>query len=305
MILPITDITFAHTPLDAQQLSTILTHKDGRSWLYEHYIDLYFSKDYIKRPWEGFLDARKPSLCPFVIHNSIQKRNLMSLNQNVLETVCRLIDLGNYILIPVNQYYIKNYLRQYKKQKSPHHLFIFGFNKEQRRYKIADFFSTNFSYEECSQKELLESIQNCNINDLEPFDNFLEERIFEEYLENINFFSINHSISYTFNREGFKQRITKFLDSQPPSGEDYIPFGFRTDDYYWGMSIFEGIGKAIIPCFELNRYFTRPVYMIYMFSRILNERIVFMARNNEFAFLLKLIERSNLLVKKVEFFIIF
>ena len=298
MVLPIADIIFAHTPQDAQQLGTALLHPDGYDWFMENYISIYYNRNYHLRAWEGFTVARSFGVCPFIIHNNISKKNLFAINSNIIEVLSKLLGQGNYITLLINMFYIRNYMNHYHQVRHPHHIFLTGYDRDRHIFIAADFFRTKMTYEECDAEELRTAITNCELDQLDAYDTSMDYFVLQEYMHNIEFFTINSDIRFEFSPKRLMAQLCHFGDSQAPYDISYLPYGFDVNEYYWGFSIYQAIAHDISTNFSQTGYLKRPMYMLNMHHRIMQKRLVYLLNKNLLKSSSELVQMNELLCKK-------
>jgi len=172
VILPVTYPMITSYTHYANLLSILCNKKETEGWIYNNFINLWgteYEDDFFIRfgPW----DIRKN--CPFVDTSYIDEFFIANTFKSITDYIISAIQLGYYVYINYDQFYIP-LSNLYLKHHSIHHLFIYGYNKTDKEFYIADFFANGkYSYGSASFEDVQRSI-NCAFEDLKGNDMLCE-----------------------------------------------------------------------------------------------------------------------------------
>jgi len=140
-ILPIADPPIKSYLHHAYGLSILATSDAYLPWFYSNYIQVFFDKHYRENP---YVDYYNFFYYPYVEINipHLERlkfdRAMLTEEQLNADFICRLIDLGYYICLYADEYYIPDRVA-YKNFHFKHEVLIFGYDREERIFHILGF----------------------------------------------------------------------------------------------------------------------------------------------------------------------
>lgn len=144
----------------APMLSILSSYKEPESWVYNHFVNLWRENldcDY-KHPLT-FFSSNTIFCCPFLNNISLSSDIVHENYNGIVDLIMSSISLGYYVFFTYNQFYIPHCLH-YQKLNNKHMLFVFGFNKLDKTFHVADFFYKNkYSFEKVSFEDLEKSVE--------------------------------------------------------------------------------------------------------------------------------------------------
>lgn len=219
---PITSY-MTHAPV----LSIISDKDESLPWFLLNYIQI--------RIWDDGLDFynfyNSDYCCPFLEVISLTRTYFSKyINIDIIELVINSIEDNYYIIPIIDTYYISLY-QTYKKYHLIHPILIFGYDKSNNTFSVADFFNDGvYSFQKISFIELREAYKNCDESDYWMKGIKLLRR--KEY---------NH----TFELGDFKNSLERYLNGYEPSINynhySHLPRRFGLNHSY--EKVFEEIEK--------------------------------------------------------------
>jgi hypothetical protein len=183
-------------------------------WLYNYFFQLVAFEHY-KSGFVTFDDAEISwKECPFLNFQIVDRTIFQSLirPKSVSETFVELIANDNYIYLMLDQFYNPNH-GAYQKDHYAHYTFIYGFDLENRRFNIGDFFNGQYtltrtiSFEEVDQGFMIDQCHNNH------WLSYRSTRVRFELGSDVVFFKYIPD-EYSFDTELFKQSILDYLNAK-------------------------------------------------------------------------------------------
>ena len=147
-------------PRYANVLAIIQQFNDGELWLLNHCMQLQINRGSYEAMNLDFCVGDMLNTvyrCPFLSVEALDIEEFIGNNNEgeLIEKVIHYINQGKYIYLPVDWFFISAY-QMYGKQHAAHDMLIFGYNQENQKLSVADFFG-HFKYQraKCSYKEFL------------------------------------------------------------------------------------------------------------------------------------------------------
>ena len=183
--------------------------------------------------------------------------NLLDREKGILEFIKKAIDLGYYILLPVDTKFITPYLN-YGKEHYIHHLFIYGYN--QKQVLCGDFFHYSdgkFSVQKVSFTEIVEAykgVQKYLEDTSDPMD------YSDEWKRDIELLRLMKNQKIKFSLDNLITNITYFLNSCDSSGNKGIK-----EKMFYGMESYDLIIKYLkdLDSFSDKTIDTRILTLLY------------------------------------------
>lgn len=204
-------------------LCILLSNEKNLGWYYENYIETYAQ---VRKGYQIRFDITD------VLSYSEYESRLLEKSQvdfieaarisDIVKEVCRKIDNNKYIIIFLDQYYIKNN-KQYESKHFPHEVLIYGYNDEVFKAIAFDknkiFTGFDISYEEL--KKGFAGVLNKKIwtNDYN-----LEECI-------IMYFNlVDHIEYYPFSKNNFTKKLNRYYNSKMNEEDFYLKKYIEQED---------------------------------------------------------------------------
>ncbi len=223
---------------DAHMLSILSSYPSTEAWVFNNYINLWGEEPCYEN---GFSILRFHSwsikkVCPYFKINHFKKSFFDS---NITEFIISKIDMGKYIDVVYDQYYIPNTI-QYKDKHSIHDMLIYGYDRKQRLFFVADFFKySKYEFEtvpfDCVETAIINALESCvfGCDEIEfihtnyKFSNYFLINSLNNYLHSQNIVAENENViinefeldqiekgRYTFGIKNYsllKQKLLKVL----------------------------------------------------------------------------------------------
>lgn len=144
--------------MHANMLACVAQYQDSIQWFYNYFVQLSIGKDLTDghcfinfctpQPWRG---------CPWLhsqkIDRSLLEKGWNSTSQFMIDS----IDLGNYIYLYLDQFYIPDSWA-FQTQHFPHDSFIYGYDYSNKLFNIADFYKfSKYSFSTASFSQIDEA----------------------------------------------------------------------------------------------------------------------------------------------------
>ena len=238
-----------HLKLDVPFIKTFpnLTHvlaitqdiHSAKTWFINNFIQLQINEDVSYSNLNAnfcFGDLLNPFIkCPFIKTEVISKEFIEDYRITLYSIIKRSVDLGQYVCIPADWFYIPN-SEYYQKKHIAHEVLISGYDSENGEIEISDFFRNGYySTERCAIENLTEAFN------LVPSKPCLLEN-------NILILSVK-AFNYSFNIEFAIQLLSDYCYGRN-SNFRFNPISkypdFLSDDVFvFGVNVYEVLLKYI------------------------------------------------------------
>lgn len=214
-------------------LAVIQDIPSAKTWYINNFIQFQINEDASYSNLNAnfcFGDFINPFIkCPFIKTEIISKRFLDDYQISLYSIITRSIDLGQYLCIPVDWFYLPC-SECYQKKHIAHEILISGYDSESKEIEISDFFGNgHYSTERCNIKHLIEAF------DLLP----PKPCLLENYILILNAVEFN----YSFNIELAIELISDYYYGRN-SNFKFNPiskyFDFLSDELFvFGLNIYD------------------------------------------------------------------
>jgi acyl carrier protein len=233
-------------PLHADFISCLSQYESALQWFMNYYIQLFAGKDlnftcfvdfYVPQPWK---------CCPWLHFQRINKEMIQLKWERAADFFIDCIDRDYYIFLYADRFYIPG-TNVYMKAHYPHETFIFGYNRNNNSFSLADFYqNSKYGFETIDFGLMEQAFKNADPSLL--FCDLLEGIILikpvecKEYFFDINavidsfndyLFSRNNSKSYTY---GYRKDITE-----------------KKDLWVFGLAVYELMMEYLSPFINTDR----------------------------------------------------
>ena len=273
--LPVEDPNdfFAYKPFDASRIAILLTQTPICKELYENFIHYRIEKKYIQG--EIVLDCHFNEEFSSIGVKKMPIDLLLEIPIDFIEFCKISIDKNFYLFIPIECSEISNYCA-YKKEKIPHHIFVYGYDDEQQTFSCAEFFSfSNKRY----------SFELVTYGEMEAAFLDLQNQITSEAMKKENS-QWKKDIQLLYSYVEFKDKFTiqrihralyYYLDGRDCFGnKDYLK------DVYYGIAIYDLVKEYINQILKKHYHFfdIRCFTLIYFHFRYLRLQAEFIMQSD-------------------------
>lgn len=257
---------------DAHMLAILNNYPITEEWIFNNYINLWGEKldDIDEQLYIRFGSWFIRKSCPYFKINTYYKEFFESIKCNIIEFIISKIQLGRYLNISYDQFYIPN-SPKYMKYHFQHQLLIYGYDKTLKTFYIADFYaSSRYSFENAS----FDSVELAIINSLN-LDNFL--------CDEIEFYYTN----YKFNNDFLYNSLNNLLHSKNNVLQNENIFisdieiqRIQENKYTFGMENYNLLKNTLLGLLNGNNKFNdvKPLHIIFQHKVIMSERLKFLAK---------------------------
>ncbi len=277
--LPVTYPVITSFNHHAHLLSILGAYPHTNDWVMRNYILLYLHK----HPTNSFFDFYFPvpnevkscEICPWILSQKISSETFTSMNLDILDFLCDMIDNHNYIHMMINYYHVKQ-CQYYHKEKYYHDVMVHGYDKSRRVFYCSDFIFSQ------TQKYLFSEI------DFDEFAKGFHDALTDErcdYFKGLIYLyqvKPEQSIVYGFNLANVIHSIEHYYDSQIP--EYWYLFNNQDDlePKAFGLNVYDHLGEYILNAVAINQEMMdiRLFNILYDHKRIMNLRIDFLMKQD-------------------------
>lgn len=165
--------------------------------------------------------------------------NRIDRDKDILDFIIDSIDLGYYLLVPVDTQYIIHY-RNYGRRSSIHHLFLYGYDRESEQVLCGDFYHYSdgkFSVKEVAFSEIADAY-NSVLDYLRKTPDPMDYS--DEWMRDIELLRLMKNQKVLFSLDNLIVNLDYFLDSRDSGGNKGIK-----ENLYYGMETYELIFKYL------------------------------------------------------------
>lgn len=165
-ILPMNYPVITSYPTHANILSCLQQYEDSMQWFYNYYIQLFAGGVINKGYYMDFCAPIPWRSCPWIYSQRIAKDMVEKKWASITEFIIDCIDSDFYVFLYLDQFYISEAL-PYQKQRYVHDTFIFGYDKQNRLFSVADFYKySKYCYTNIPFSEIEEAYINLDLTDI-------------------------------------------------------------------------------------------------------------------------------------------
>jgi len=159
-------------------LTTILESYESSTcnWLYSKYIQLYSQRYNIDDSnffliRGNFYDGWDINSCPFIKQMRWERNQISKKWDSIVDFIIDQINDDYYALILLDGFYIPHSIAYNKNHKSPHDTFIYGYDKNNKEFLVADFYHKHqykYSFEKVSFQQIELAYKNYYLENADP-----------------------------------------------------------------------------------------------------------------------------------------
>lgn len=266
---------FAYKPFDASRIAILLTQNPICKELYENFIHYRIEKINIQGHTE--LDCHFNEEFSSIGVKKMPIDFLLNFSIDFIEFCKMSIDRNFYLFIPIECSEISNY-SVYKKEKLPHHIFVYGYDDDQQVFLCSEFFSFSkkrYSFESVSYLEMkmaflgLQSQTTPDMMNKEKFQWLKEIQLLHSF--------VDYKDKFTIQR--IQSGLRFYLDERDCCGNK----GYLKDVYY-GIAIYDLLEEYIIEIIkkDYELFDIRCFTLIFFHFRYLRLQAEFIKQNYNF-----------------------
>jgi hypothetical protein len=269
-VLKITDPPIKGYPDYAYPLTVALNYEWAWEWLYCNFIQLYFNENDRYNPVRFYYANLNGTIWnvknPLLFYQAIQRDTLALFGNNIIKLIIDSIDLDNYVMMYVDEYYIQDRWA-YQNHHFHHLIFIYGYDMDNECFYTAGYDKNmNYSYITISFGE----IEQAYINNQRDYYEHDSDHIF---LVKIN----DRDNLYQFNLLTLIGQLHEYRYSQDSSlrynlGSNNIP------GLYFGMDIYLHL-KTYFDAIHTNNWdwnTIKPLFILWEHKKLMVSRIAYL-----------------------------
>ncbi|WP_223068400.1 hypothetical protein [Paenibacillus caui] len=251
-ILPVKYPDLTCYPYYANALSIIsASEADYTPWMLSNFIQLscHFEPDTLKvdffQPWISWV----PYCCPLIDVQIINKDVIHNLyNFNIISFVEQTISSGYYIQMKVNHKFLSVSKSSYKQSDYAHELLIYGFNRVQETFEVADNFDGKYEFKRCSYKEFEEAYNHLALFNTDYYEKVLLLRPITETNFSFDLLRVTDSL-----KDYLAGRDTRIRDDQSQTWAGGLTLGIKIYEEIpkYLLMLLEGTAKNDIRLFHV------------------------------------------------------
>lgn len=247
-------------PRNANVISILQDHPHFESWLYMNHNQLHLNVE-DNYYWLMFYQPLGQRYFPLINCQTISKSTIK--NVNIIDLIIQNIDSGNYAFLIVDRYYIRAYSDFFHKKHVSHDIFIYGYNKEEETFNIADFFNNGvYQQKKCSFFELSSAF----------YSELIDEH---KETQGLQFLEVDYSSTFKFDMNYMIKILSSYLNSENPSWEYQLLTEPLGENYIFGMKIYQELIDAIRK-YEINKSLIQTLHVLYDHKVLMYKRAEFL-----------------------------
>lgn len=213
-------------PIYANVLSVLLNNENNYGWMLNNFIQLCKNNTAL-----AFYDFNY-KLCPMMNYQTINI-DFIKTKFDILDLFCSAIDNGYYIYTLVNVRHINAYDDC---RDRLHDLFIYGYDKNTKKFYIRDYFGSYLENKGCSFDELYDAI-----------DAVSEDYSKLRFKGCVEMFSLNWDYNATFSEKRVVDSLNDYLNCRGTTCWNNCYFDGFNESIKWefGLNIYDYLNNAI------------------------------------------------------------
>ncbi|MGN6713916.1 hypothetical protein [Anaerocolumna jejuensis] len=257
--LPIKYPIITSYPEHADLLAVLQNNEGSIPWIMNNYIQLYMRKDaqlsYPAFPF--FFRHFNFDSCPCIDYMRINREFINTTWPSFINFVIQTVDMGYYIYLLLDQYYIKC-TSYYQKKMFKHPTLIYGYNLIEDTIDIADFYENGkykFTYDVCTNIEKA----------FQTKDDWYD---FYSYryccFDDIILFKNNERCPFKFDLKKVIISLEDYINSRNPYDNEvsYESQFYSSSEYSFGINIYETIRCFLISCLNDSKKIPPQIFYI-------------------------------------------
>lgn len=253
-------------PKHANITSILAKHNFFYEWLYSNHVQLFCATYQEYTNFDTYLDTYEPLnriFYPLLEKHSINKLLITSTEVDICDFLINCIDLGYYIYLSVDTFYIPLYKSS---EHKIHDIFIFGYDTDKRFFNVADFFQINYSHEVTSFQSIVQSIKS-TYSDLNVFNEIQFLKINENPINPVYHFDIYRLKTLLNDYLSAYNTSKRYSELEGPLPDE--------DNRTWGVAVYNSLLEALnvetLPSVTL-----RSLHALYEHKKLMRMRVEFL-----------------------------
>ncbi|HHP1111508.1 MULTISPECIES: hypothetical protein [Bacillus cereus group] len=136
--IPVTCFQFEAFPL-----AIISNYEDAYPWIHSNYIQLAFHKDFMIAPVPFKFYLFDYTIVPWLKVQKLDREIYSLINRDIVDFLKKAIDMGYYIYLNVDEYYIPC-REAYKNFNKSHDILVFGYNEKELSFSVLGYNEKRF-----------------------------------------------------------------------------------------------------------------------------------------------------------------
>jgi hypothetical protein len=272
-ILPMNYPVITSYPTHANILSCVQQYEDSMQWFYNYYIQLFAGGELTRGFYVDFCAPVPWRSCPWIYSQRIAKEMVEKKWDTITEFIIDCIDSNYYVFLYLDQFYISEAL-PYQKQKYVHDTFIFGYDKQNKLFSVADFYKySKYYYTNIAFSQIEDAYKNLDLSGI--VDN----------MQGIILIKPVRYENYAFNVHIVTGLINDYLQSKNTFG-NYTggyrkDIGQKNDFWLYGMDVYKLLQEHLQLFLDRKAPLDiRPFHVLLDHKTLMHHRIKYLLENN-------------------------
>jgi len=275
--LPVNIPVISTYPEPLHLLSIISNNKNYIEWFYANFIQLFIEKEYdftvLIRFYDDYLIENYIHYCPFVSYQKINLDLVTTWESNIIELLIDCIDKNYYIKVLLDSFYISRHTYFFQNIHRRHSALIYGYNKENKTFAVADFFDKRYQFIEVSFEEISNGITK-SYNPIEVIELYKHRKNVEYKFDISKMVSLLEDYLLSKRTSDFLFFTPKQLPKTPGLN---VPK--QRDGFTFGLSVIEELilkTKLMVESKELIYFDIRSIQTLLEHKRCMLQRLEFL-----------------------------
>ncbi|WP_124066119.1 hypothetical protein [Clostridium sp. E02] len=258
-LLPIKYPPITSYPHHANILSILSCNEENLIWFYNYYFQLAIKKKPNNRLDFNIGYSIIPFIknCPIVTFHGLSREFIRKKWDNITDFLIDGINSGYYIYLVVDKFFVPVYEDQYMKYHTYHDIMVFGYNIQNQKFNVADFFkNSKYSYEESEFSKVAEGYY--------ASDEF-------DWLHGVILLKKDKSYQPNFNTNILKNYINDYLTSYNSNARTIlINTWLNNKEYAFGLQVYDVLENHLKEILSRNVEFDiRPYHVLWDHKRMI------------------------------------
>ncbi|WDQ32380.1 hypothetical protein PTQ21_29050 [Paenibacillus marchantiae] len=259
--LPIKYPMITSLPAFANMTAILCTHEDVFfPWLCHNHVQLV--------AWETpevyiqfYTPVFREHYRLFVLHH-YHKNVLVKWCDNITQFIIDAIDEENYVYLSIDQYYIAAY-DNFRRVHTPHDMLIYGYNKENQMFYVADFFNSKYSFSKAS----FNSVNGA----------FLSPHSEGEWFKGVQLLQFNERKNeFKFDLAYLIKQLHEYLHEKKSSNDYKLIEEPGKDTDAWGIGVYRFLRKHITENALFEFSLIRSLHLLFDHKEVMLRSLVFL-----------------------------
>jgi len=266
-VLPMKYPTITSYPYHANLLAVISNNNETLPWFYSNYIQLEVPDDIYNMRLDFYSSLLWKS-CPYLYYQRLSRNLINKKWKCISEFIIDCIDSGQYVYFLANYFFIP-VSRHYKNRHYAHDIFVYGYDRDENVFFVADFFKDGkYSFEKVDIQSLIDAYNNLNLT-----DNF-------DWLNGVELISFRKNI-FRFNLQTIIDYVSDYINSENTSKKNNVPSEHYKHCWSYGIDVYKKVAYYTQLLSESKIYYDiRPFQILFDHKVIMTQRIQYLEDND-------------------------